>query len=120
MPITYYGKDEVKLQTADGDYTILELSDGKIARVLTRELPNLLTAELSNSTELRRVRCLPIIQVLMETMKMYNIRQDEVEYILTMTTELVNQHVSNASNKLWNIEYFGEQTFQDIDEVLKR
>lgn len=123
MAKNYYGSKEVKSQglSPEGDeYTLLELDNGKVASVLTSELENLLTATPSDETTLRRVRCLPVVQSVLLLMKKYNIRQDEVEYILGMVAESLNQSVTGATNKLWNIEYFGEQTFIDIDNVLKK
>lgn len=123
MAKNYYGPNEVKSQapSPEGEeYTLLELDNDKVVSVLTSELENLLTPKVSDATELRRVRCLPVIQSILLIMKKFNIRQDEVEYILALVAESVNQNTTQASNKLWNIDYFGEQTFLDIDNVLKK
>lgn len=99
---------------------MLELDNEKLVHVLTAELENLLTPEIRDLTELRRVRTLPVVQSILLLMKRYNIRQDEVEYSLTMVAESLNQNMTLASNKLWGIEQFGEMTFQDIDKILKK
>lgn len=123
MAKNFYGSKEVKSQSTSpegDDYTLLELENDKVVSVLTTELENLLTPDRSDDTTLRRVRTLPVIQAALLLMKRYNIRQDEVEFILGMVAESLNQHVTDATNKLWNVEHFGEQTFIDIDNVLKK
>lgn len=121
MAKNYYGPKEIKAQgiaNEGPDYTALLLEDDSSVVVATSELETLMTAAPVDLTELRRMRCLPVIQSTLLLMKKFNIKQDEVEYCLSMVAESVNQNLNQASNKLWGVNNFGEQSFLQIDKVL--
>lgn len=116
----YYGPNAVLSKVGDENYVTLELDNQKKVVVPTSQIDTLITDKPTDLTELRRLRTLPVIQSTLILMKKFNIRQDEVEYILGMVAESINQNMTAASNKLWNVDDYGQQTFLEIDDVLTK
>lgn len=116
----YYGPNAVLSKVGDENYVILELDNQKKVVVPTSQIDVLITDKPTDLTELRRLRTLPVIQSTLILMKKFNLRQDEVEYVLGMVAESVNQSMTAASDKLWGIDNYGEQTFLQIDDVLTK
>ena len=116
---TFYGPDEVHDVVNNGEYSIVLTINHKRIVIATSEVKNLVLDHATDLTALRRARVNPVAAGAMMLMKMYNLRQDEVEFTLGLVAESLNQNINQASNKLWGVDHFGEQTFNMIDDVLK-
>ena len=115
----FYGPVHVDNIVENGDYSTIKTVDGKEHIVATSEVPMLVVDLPVDYTELRKQRCASLVSTILMAMKKFNIRQDEVEFTLGWVAKSVNENMEVGSNKLWGVENFGEQTFLDVDKVLK-
>ena len=116
----FYGIEKVTDVLNNGEVSTVITETSKRYVIATSEVPVLVTDTEKNLSELRQLRCNPVAAGCLMLMKNFNLRQDEVDYVLRLVAESLNKNMEQASNKLWNVDNFGEQTFIMIDDVLKQ
>lgn len=94
--------------------------DGTQESLTEKTFKNIRTEKPVDATELRRLRCEPLVQEILVMMLETNIKWNEIDYVMGLVVESLNANSESASNKLWGVESVGDRTMLDIDTVLKR
>ena len=128
MPLIkpFVGKKEIVTIEDTGSKTplggnIVKVSfDDGTQEILTEKILNLIRTEAEvDETELRRLRVTPIAQEVLILMRESNTKVSEVEFLFQIIATSIDENFTKATNQLWNVEFAGDRTFLQADEILK-
>ena len=85
---------------------------------LMLEQEGVVTPQIQDLTEFRDRRVFPIVSDILKLMRGYNIKVEEVDYLLQKTTTSINMNLQKAEASFWGVERLGKQTIVQVDDVL--
>ena len=76
------------------------------------------TPQVQDLTEFRDRRVLPAVKDILKVLRDYNVRIDEVDYLMQKAFTSINMNLQEAETKFWGVQRLGQQTLIQVDEVL--
>jgi hypothetical protein len=74
--------------------------------------------QIQDLTEFRERRVLPVVQEILTVLRDYNVRIDEVDYVMQKAVTSINMNLQEAEASFWGVQRLGQQTLIQVDEVL--
>jgi hypothetical protein len=85
---------------------------------LMLEQEGVVTPNIQDLTEFRDRRVLPAVKDILTVLRDYNVRIDEVDYLMQKAFTSINMNLQEAETKFWGVQRLGQQTLVQVDDVL--
>lgn len=85
---------------------------------LMLEAEGVVTPQIQDLTEFREKRVLPVIRDVLKTLRDYNVKIEEVDYLMQKVVTSINMNLQTAEANFWGVERLGQQTMVQVDDVL--
>lgn len=82
------------------------------------EQEGVVTPKIQDLTEFREKRIFPVVKGILELMRDYNLKIEEVDYTLQKAVTSINMNLNKAETNFWGVERLGQQTIVQVDDVL--
>jgi regulator of PEP synthase PpsR (kinase-PPPase family) len=76
------------------------------------------TPQIQDLTEFRDKRVLPAVKDILKLLRDYNVRIDEVDYLMQKAFTSINMNLQEAETVFWGVKRLGQQTLVQVDDVL--
>jgi hypothetical protein len=76
------------------------------------------TPQNQDLTEFRDARVLPAVKDILKVLRDYNVKLEEVDYLMQKAFTSINMNLQEAETKFWGVQRLGQQTMIQIDDVL--
>ena len=116
----YYGPSTiVAVEEAGVDNSLhkLTLSDATTVTLSTEMLNVAVKESPIDLTELRNVRCYPVVAEILGTLLKWNVKVDEIAFITERVIMSINDTMKKADEKLWGTTN-DQKTMVDVNNVL--
>lgn len=85
---------------------------------LMLEQEGVVTPQIQDLTEFREKRVLPVVKGILELMRDFNLKIEEVDYTLQKAVTSINMNLNKAETAFWGVDRLGQQTIVQVDDVL--
>lgn len=85
---------------------------------LLLEQEGVVTPQIQDLTEFRDRRVFPVVKDVLKLLRDYNVRVEEVDYLLQKVALSLNMNLQTAELSFWGVDRVGKQTFVQLDDVL--
>ena len=85
---------------------------------LMLEQEGVVTSQIQDLTQFRDMRVLPAVKDILKILRDYNVRIDEVDYLMQKAFTSINMNLQEAECKFWGVQRLGQQTLIQVDDVL--
>jgi len=82
------------------------------------EQEGVVTPQIQDLTEFRDKRILPIVKEVLKMLLQYNVKIEELDYLMQQAFTSVNMNLQKAETKFWGVERLGQQTLVQVDDAL--
>jgi hypothetical protein len=76
------------------------------------------TPQIQDLTLFRDARVLPVVKEVLKLMRDYNLKVEEVDYLMQKVVTSINMNLQTAETNFWGVERLGQQTLVQIDDAL--
>lgn len=114
----YYGQKEVKDIIADGESkSFVVFTDDTQISLANVIIADAVTAEPTDATKLRSLRCFPVVAEVLKVLHSCNVQINEIDFITQRVIISINKSCEMAEAIMWGKPQ-EEQTMEDINQVL--
>jgi hypothetical protein len=85
---------------------------------LMLEQEGVVTPQIQDLTAFRDKRILPIVKEVLKMLLKYNVKIEELDYLMQQAFTSVNMNLQKAEANFWGVERLGQQTLVQVDDVL--
>jgi hypothetical protein len=85
---------------------------------LMLEQEGVVTPQIQDLTEFRDKRILPIVKEVLKMLLKYNVKIEELDYLMQQAFTSVNMNLQKAEAIFWGVERLGQQTLVQVDDAL--
>jgi len=114
----FYGAKEVKDIISDGDVkSVVVFTDDSQIVLPNKMIGVAITDESADLTKLRDIRCFPAVAEILEVLRSWDVKIDEVDFIASRVIISIDESLKRAEKVLWG-KGDDEKTMEDVNEVL--
>lgn len=114
------GTFDLPLKTALGEKVLtVSFEDGTQTTLTEKSYNRMITDTETDATNLRKLKCEPVVQEILVLMQEANLTMGEVNFVIELTALSIDKNASDAMNKIFKVEYPEDRTLLSIDALLK-
>jgi hypothetical protein len=114
----YYGPDKIKVQEGNIDETVITLENGTEILLNPRMAQWVITEKPQDLTSLRDARIDPVKHEIIQSIREWNLKLSEVEFLFSSVILSINELVKRANHKAWGTPEL-ERTLRDADKLVE-
>lgn len=117
MSKRFFGDKKIETAQEEGELVVVTFSDGETLKVPKKLYEISASKDSLTATELWDRQCAPIVKETLELWLSWDVKLEQLDYIINMIKTSVEHNLSRAGDNLWG-KKMSDRRMSDVNNVL--